>query len=156
VIESGGFHAIPSSLVVLRPVTSYGGSKGEASMDVAIGVDAHKATLAAAAVDGLGRVVDEAVFGNDAAGNKRFVAWALSHAGTRRIGIEGSGSNGAGWQGRCWHPARASARCQHRSPAESVGGGPPTASPTRSMWLPSSVSSPGTSPSARLQGAVAG
>ena len=65
-------------------------------MDVAIGVDAHKETLAAAAVDGIGRVIAEAQFRNDAAGHRRFVAWARQQAGERRIGIEGSGSYGAG------------------------------------------------------------
>ena len=65
-------------------------------MDVAIGVDAHKGTLAAAAVDTIGRVLGEAQFANDAAGHKRFVAWARSQPGARRIGIEGSGSYGAG------------------------------------------------------------
>jgi transposase len=65
-------------------------------MDVAIGVDAHKQTLAAAAVDSVGRVIVEAEFRNDAAGHKRFVAWAQQQPGARVIGIEGSGSYGAG------------------------------------------------------------
>lgn len=65
-------------------------------MDVAIGVDAHKTTLAAAAVDGVGRMITQAEFRNDRAGHKRFLAWAQRLPGERRIGIEGSGSFGAG------------------------------------------------------------
>lgn len=65
-------------------------------MDVAIGVDSHKETLAAAAVDGVGRMIDGAEFRNDAKGHKQFLAWVRGQAVERRIGIEGSGSFGAG------------------------------------------------------------
>jgi transposase len=68
----------------------------EASMDVAIGIDAHKGTLAAAAVDAVGRVIDETEVPNDASGHKKLLAWMRSKPGTRRVGIEGSGSYGAG------------------------------------------------------------
>lgn len=65
-------------------------------MDVAIGVDAHKETLAAAAVDDVGRMIAEAEFRNDGKGHKQFLAWVRGQAVERRIGIEGSGSFGAG------------------------------------------------------------
>lgn len=65
-------------------------------MDVAIGVDSHKETLAAAAVDGVGRMIDGAEFRNDAKGHQQFLAWVRGQAVERRIGIEGSGSFGAG------------------------------------------------------------
>ena len=65
-------------------------------MDVAIGIDAHKGTLAAAAVDSIGRVLAETELPNDAAGHKKLLTWIRSQPGTRRVGIEGSGSYGAG------------------------------------------------------------
>jgi transposase len=65
-------------------------------MDVAIGIDAHKETLAAAAVDVVGRVLVEAEFRNDPSGHKRLLVWVNARPGTRRVGIEGSGSYGAG------------------------------------------------------------
>jgi transposase len=61
----------------------------------AIGVDTHKATLAACAIDELGRVVGEATFGNDPAGHLSFIAWARSIEPEATIGIEGSSSFGA-------------------------------------------------------------
>jgi transposase len=61
----------------------------------AIGIDTHKATLAACAVDELGRPVDEASFANDPAGHLAFIAWARSIAPDVTIGVEGSSSFGA-------------------------------------------------------------
>ena len=61
----------------------------------AIGVDTHKATLAACAIDELGRAIDEATFGNDPAGYLAFIAWAYSIEPEATIGIEGSSSFGA-------------------------------------------------------------
>ena len=61
----------------------------------AIGVDTHKATLAACAIDELGRALDEATFGNDPAGYLAFIAWACSIEPEATIGIEGSSSFGA-------------------------------------------------------------
>src|ERR1700730_10267816 len=60
-----------------------------------IGVDTHKATLAACAVDELGGAVAEASFPNDPAGHRAFVTWARSVAPGGRVGIEGSSSFGA-------------------------------------------------------------
>jgi transposase len=61
----------------------------------AIGIDTHKATLAACAVDELGRPVGEASFANDPAGHIAFIAWARSIAPAVTIGVEGSSSFGA-------------------------------------------------------------
>jgi len=61
----------------------------------AIGIDTHKATLAACAVDELGRAVGEATFANDPAGHLAFIAWARSIAPEATVGVEGSSSFGA-------------------------------------------------------------
>jgi len=61
----------------------------------AIGIDTHKATLAACAVDELGRAVGEATFANDPAGHLAFIAWARAIAPEATVGVEGSSSFGA-------------------------------------------------------------
>jgi transposase len=61
----------------------------------AIGIDTHKRTLAACAVDDVGSVVDERTFGCDPAGFVELAAWAGGVAPEARIGIEGSASYGA-------------------------------------------------------------
>src|SRR5450759_2061205 len=58
----------------------------------AIGIDTHKATLAACAVDELGRAIGEATFANDPAGHVAFIAWARSIASEPTIGTESSSS----------------------------------------------------------------
>lgn len=59
-------------------------------MVVAVGVDSHKRTLAAAAVDELGRVCDHGEFTNDPRGHRRLAAWAENLGDDVTIGIEGS------------------------------------------------------------------
>ena len=61
----------------------------------AIGIDSHKATLAACAIDELGKPVAEATFANDPGGHVAFIAWARSTAPEATVGIEGSSSFGA-------------------------------------------------------------
>ena len=61
----------------------------------AIGIDTHKATLAACAVDGLGAPLDERTFPNDPAGHRALAAWARRVAPGAVIGLEGSASYGA-------------------------------------------------------------
>ena len=61
----------------------------------AIGIDTHKATLAACAVDELGRPVGEETFANNPAGHLAFIAWARAIAPEVTIGVEGSSSYGA-------------------------------------------------------------
>jgi transposase len=59
-----------------------------------IGIDTHKATLAACAVDALGAAVEERTFDNDPAGHAALAGWARA-VGAVRIGVEGSSSFGA-------------------------------------------------------------
>jgi transposase len=57
------------------------------------GIDSHKATLALAGVDALGRVLVSAEFPNDPAGHRALLAFAREHAPKeRRFGIEATGS----------------------------------------------------------------
>jgi len=60
-----------------------------------IGIDTHKRTLAACAVDEVGSVIDERTFSCDPTGFVELVAWAAGVALDVRIGIEGSASYGA-------------------------------------------------------------
>ncbi len=62
---------------------------------VTIGVDTHKATLAASAIDEAGRERGAETFLNDVEGHARLLRWARTHGPERRFGIEGSGSFGA-------------------------------------------------------------
>lgn len=62
---------------------------------MAIGVDTHKATLAAAAVDELGREVETRTFANDSSGHRAAFEWVSSFSEGRVVGIECSGSYGA-------------------------------------------------------------
>jgi transposase len=64
-------------------------------MTGAIGIDTHRDTLAACALDALGRLVSEQTFRNDPAGHTALAAWARSVAPDARIGVEGSSSFGA-------------------------------------------------------------
>lgn len=61
----------------------------------AIGIDTHKATLAACAVDERGAALAEAEFDNDPAGHRALAAWIGAVAPAARIGVEGSASYGA-------------------------------------------------------------
>src|ERR687895_1040303 len=65
-------------------------------MGVAIGVDSHKSSLAAAALDELGRVVGAREFPNEARGHDALLHWSKTQGRERIIGIEGAGSYGAG------------------------------------------------------------
>lgn len=64
-------------------------------MDVAIGVDSHKATLEAAALDGVGRPVAKRRFSNDPRGHRQLHTWAVGLGDDRVVGIECSGTYGA-------------------------------------------------------------
>lgn len=63
-------------------------------MGVTIGVDSHKSTLAAAAVDEVGAVLSVMEFANERRGHVDLARWA-AELGSVRIGIECSGSYGA-------------------------------------------------------------
>ncbi len=65
-------------------------------MRVVVGMDTHKATLAACALDETGGVVGEATFTNDPAGFRTLLVWLDGIGGIGRIGLEGSSGYGAG------------------------------------------------------------
>jgi len=64
-------------------------------VEVAVGIDTHKRTLAAAAVDALGRVLDVREFSNDPKGHRSLAQWVKDRDQPRRVGIEGSMHYGA-------------------------------------------------------------
>jgi transposase len=64
-------------------------------MDVTVGVDSHKESLAAASVDELGRTLELRRFANNSIGHDEMLAWVQSNPDVTRIGIEGSGVYGA-------------------------------------------------------------
>lgn len=61
-----------------------------------VGIDTHKATLAACAIDDIGVVLGEATFANDPAGFGALLAWLAAIGEIERIGLEGSAGYGAG------------------------------------------------------------
>src|SRR4051794_11664049 len=60
------------------------------------GVDTHKDTHTAAAVDQAGRVLGTAQFAATGAGYRALVDWLLGHGQLRLVGVEGTGAYGAG------------------------------------------------------------
>jgi len=64
-------------------------------MEVAIGVDSHKGSLAAAAVDAVGRVIDAREFPNRPDGHRALSGWIKGLPEPRMVGIEGSQRYGA-------------------------------------------------------------
>jgi transposase len=72
-------------------------------LDVAIGIDSHKSSLAAAAVDQLGRLVSKGQFANDARGHAALLKWLSATVGMRRIGIECAATYGAAVAARFRH-----------------------------------------------------
>ena len=60
------------------------------------GVDTHRDTHVAAVVDTTGRVLASAPFGTDTAGYRAMGNWLGSHGRVAQVGIEGTGSYGAG------------------------------------------------------------
>lgn len=64
-------------------------------MDVAIGVDSHKATLEVAALDSVGKHLATKRFRNDPRGLDEILSWVRSFPATRVIGIECSATFGA-------------------------------------------------------------
>lgn len=65
--------------------------------DVVIGgVDTHRDTHVAAVVDGVGRLLDTRSFGTTAGDYARLSGWMRSFGTLTRVGVEGTGSYGAG------------------------------------------------------------
>lgn len=67
-----------------------------AAVEVTGGVDTHKDTHTAAAVDGAGRVLGSAPFPADAAGYRALLAWLRGFGTLVLVGVEGTGVYGAG------------------------------------------------------------
>jgi transposase len=65
-------------------------------MAVAIGVDSHKSSLAVGVLDQIGRAVGVREFANNERGHEMLINWVQGCGQERVIGIEGSGSYGAG------------------------------------------------------------
>ena len=60
------------------------------------GVDTHRDTHVAAVVDNAGRVLGTAPFGADPVGYEQMTRWFGTHGHLLRVGVEGTGSYGAG------------------------------------------------------------
>jgi transposase len=60
------------------------------------GVDTHKDAHVAAVVDEAGRILGVESFANDTKGFRQMSAWMARHGDIERVGVEGTGSYGAG------------------------------------------------------------
>src|SRR3954467_2285978 len=60
------------------------------------GVDTHKDAHVAAVVDLLGAVLATRSFPNHGVGHRELLAWLSTHGPIGRVGVEGTGSYGAG------------------------------------------------------------
>ena len=65
-------------------------------VDVWSGVDTHRDFHVAAVIDAVGRVVGSEPFGADHTGYRRMAAWMQAKGQLVRVGVEGTGSYGAG------------------------------------------------------------
>ncbi len=68
----------------------------EKSVDVIGGVDTHRDSHVAAAVDSAGRLLGAESFPATAAGYGELLAWLGNWGEVVRVGVEGTGSYGAG------------------------------------------------------------
>jgi hypothetical protein len=104
----------------------------EAEVFVTLGVDTHKHTPLAVALDQLGRRLDELEIPTTTAGFAQLYAWASEHGTIDTVGIEGTGAYGAGL---CrWLRERGVVVAEVEGPIASCDATP--ASPTRSMPKP--------------------
>ena len=71
-------------------------SEKESLVEVFGGVDTHRDCHVAAVVDTAGRVLGTAPFPADAAGFEELGGWLRSQGRVVRVGVEGTGSYGAG------------------------------------------------------------
>jgi len=60
------------------------------------GVDTHARTHQAAAIDATGRILGNAEFESSARGYRKLVSWLRGHGAIVAVGVEGTGSWGAG------------------------------------------------------------
>ena len=68
----------------------------DTQVEVCGGVDTHRDTHVAAVVDNAGRVLGTAPFGADTVGYEQLTRWLRTHGHLLRVGVEGTGSYGAG------------------------------------------------------------
>src|SRR5215207_9155481 len=68
----------------------------ETTCSVTAGVDTHADVDVAAVVDHVGGVIGIETFATDAVGCRRLVGWLHSHGDINLVGVEGTGSYGAG------------------------------------------------------------
>ena len=68
----------------------------EVQVNVYGGVDTHRDVHVAAAVNTAGQVLGSAPFGADPAGYAQLSGWLRSQGSVARVGVEGTGSYGAG------------------------------------------------------------
>ncbi|WP_460885269.1 IS110 family RNA-guided transposase, partial [Paractinoplanes abujensis] len=68
----------------------------EQTIEVIGGVDTHADTHTAALIDQTGRLLGREQFPADVAGYQTLLAWMRSHGPIRAVGVEGTGSYGAG------------------------------------------------------------
>lgn len=71
----------------------------ERALPVTGGVDTHADVHVAAAVDQVGRVLGTQAFPADTAGYQAALAWMRAHGELAKVGVEGTGSYGAGLAG---------------------------------------------------------
>jgi transposase len=60
------------------------------------GVDTHKNVHVAAVIDDRGKILDTSSFETTSAGYRQLLAWLRSYGDLQRVGVEGTGSYGAG------------------------------------------------------------
>lgn len=70
--------------------------KHQSRLPVFAGVDTHKEIHVAAVIDAAGTVLGTHSFSTTRAGYRALLAWVRGHGDLIRIGIEGTGSYGAG------------------------------------------------------------
>ena len=68
----------------------------EAARGITGGVDTHRDVHVAAALDPLGGLLGTESFSTDSAGYKALLAWLASFGDVTKVGVEGTGSYGAG------------------------------------------------------------
>jgi hypothetical protein len=99
------------------------------SVDGVIGVDTHRDTLTAAAVNRLGGVLAQTTTSADAAGYRRLLDFAHTQVPGRRCwAVEGQAASAPGWQGSCSSTASKSSRWVGPS------GRPPGLAPRATRW----------------------
>jgi hypothetical protein len=99
---------------------------------VTVGVDTHLDQHVAAVVDQAGRLCGTQAFAASTRGDVALVTWAERFGPVERIGVEGTGTYGAGLA----RFARAYASRSSRSTAPTAAPDGDTASPTRLMLRP--------------------